>query len=153
MMVHDCSCPHGMRCGRLGCVRDLPRVAFPSLSLMKRGEPLQQGGGACYCDGSCHRGERCAAWPDGKPTQSTLPQDSSGRGIRRWLEANREPEGALAWPPEPVLPWPEGWPRPRIKPVGGGKYRCFIPASRGNHEGFGNTPTRAWNACVNHLTH
>lgn len=33
--VHDCSCPHGMRCGRMACPRDMLRPSFPSMTDMQ----------------------------------------------------------------------------------------------------------------------
>lgn len=57
----------------------------------------------------------------------------TGRGIRMAMHA---------------YPAPEDAPRPRITPIGGGKYRC----KSGIYEGFGSTPVYAWNAWVSRLT-
>lgn len=51
---------------------------------------------------------------------------------------------------EVAMPAPMGMPKPRIKSMGDGLYRCrskFDGAAM-YHEGFGNSELRAWNAWV-----
>lgn len=110
---------------------------FPSLNLMKRGEPLIQAGGSCYCDGTCKAGGRCAAWPQG----------------RHPVERPSFPTLASYTLAEPAREWPPGVPAPRIKRIGTSPelYRCRVTFRGQTFEGFGNTALRAWNACSGRL--
>lgn len=113
------------------------------------GGPLVQAdrGGSCYCSGRCDLGERCAAYPDGKP------------GVRQV-----DPFPSLSLMTKPVTPA-----LPRLTPftdtdlrLGRVQWRCRVELKdimrRRAHgpslsdyaapsaEGWGSTPERAYNA-------
>lgn len=132
-------------CGDPSCV--LCSLLPDERNVNAKATPVEGSFGSCYCSGRCDKGERCAAYPQGKP------------GVRQV-----DPFPSLSLMTRPVTPAP-----PRLTPfpdsgmrLGNTQWRCRVELKdimrRRAHgpslsdyaapsaEGWGSTPERAYNA-------